>query len=121
MMVSRGKKRLLRTSQGTLPLLPSGPGGVQALRLRSSSGVVAAFVVVGNVDSSARVSGSLVALSRASQKKSPPEGGLDQDRNQPRLIAALQRLIASRRVILLRDFSARAEIFTRTQRPVSTS
>ena len=30
------EKKLLRTSQGTLPLLPSGPGGVQALRLRSS-------------------------------------------------------------------------------------
>ena len=34
-------KKLLRTSQGTLPLLPSGPGGVQALRLRSSKACLA--------------------------------------------------------------------------------
>ncbi len=40
------KKKLLRTSQGTLPLLPSGPGGVQALRLRSSPTSVASLDVI---------------------------------------------------------------------------
>jgi hypothetical protein len=101
------EKKLLRTSQGTLPLLPSGPGGVQALRLRSSPTCVASLAVIDK-------------LHRPHDIKKET-GTLGARFFVLRCRRSSQRLSASRSDILLSDLSARVDNLTRTQRPLSTS